>query len=703
MNSDEEYLPPRQSMVLNWLSSSLKSCAAWLACQIIPILILFFVLASILLFVVFSTLSSTLTESIVLQEAKRYSQALAEFRSLYTSEVVSRVAPHGVTVTHDYTTKEGAIPLPATFSILLGARLGELSEGTEVRLFSNYPFPWRADGGPRDTFEREALDHILADPTRPFYRIESLQGQDVLRYATGDLMREACVNCHNTHPDSPKKDWKAGDVRGILEVIQPLGHAIVQTRENLQGLLVVILTLIGIGIGIVALVIMSLRRNAIELEQRVQHRTSNLKEVNQKLENSVQDQQRTEQELRQAFSEIQNLVSSISLILIQIDNEGQILQWNKAAEQTFNIPASTVINGYISDLPNELWDWPEIMRGISIWDEEGIPCTLNEVFFRQPSGKEGILRFRFNPLFSDTGTPAGLLMLGEDITERKHLETQLGQAQKMESIGQLAAGIAHEINTPTQFVSDNLRFLTESFADIQKVLEVYEQVFIALPRETVDPQLLKSLDATVAEADLEYVSEEVPKALKQSLEGSERVGRIVRAMKEFSHPGTVEKKPIDLNHAIESTITVARNEWKYVAEVVTDLDPTLPPVPCLPGEFNQVILNLLINAAHAIEAAIEPESGRTGRITVSTRLVREEVEVRITDTGTGIPETAQKKIFDPFFTTKEVGKGTGQGLAIAHDVIVNKHGGRLTFETMVGTGTTFIIQLPCPSTAMLGG
>jgi signal transduction histidine kinase len=189
-------------------------------------------------------------------------------------------------------------------------------------------------------------------------------------------------------------------------------------------------------------------------------------------------------------------------------------------------------------------------------------------------------------------------------------------------------------------------------------------------------------------------------AVQQSLEGIERVSTIVRAMKEFSHPGSSEKTPTDINHAIENTLTVARNEWKYIAEVERDYAENLPLVPCLPGEFNQVILNLITNAAHAISKALSNEPGELGRIHIKTRKVNEMVEIQIADTGTGIPEKLRNKVFDPFFTTKEVGRGTGQGLTIAYNVIVEKHGGILTFETEVGKGTTFIIQLPLQAQAL---
>ncbi|MBU0595079.1 histidine kinase, partial [Candidatus Bipolaricaulota bacterium] len=196
------------------------------------------------------------------------------------------------------------------------------------------------------------------------------------------------------------------------------------------------------------------------------------------------------------------------------------------------------------------------------------------------------------------------------------------------------------------------------------------------------------------ELDLDFLKEEIPKAIAQSLEGVGRVAEIVRSMKEFSHPGGTEKQATDLNRAIEATITVARNEWKYVAEMAMDLDPDLPPVPCLAGDFNQVILNLIINAAHAIGDVVGENSGEKGTVTITTRQNGDWAEIRISDTGTGIPEENRSKIFDHFFTTKELGKGTGQGLAIAHAVITEKHSGTITVESEVGKGTTFIIRLP---------
>jgi signal transduction histidine kinase len=206
-------------------------------------------------------------------------------------------------------------------------------------------------------------------------------------------------------------------------------------------------------------------------------------------------------------------------------------------------------------------------------------------------------------------------------------------------------------------------------------------------------ELLDEVTAVIKSADLEYVSAEMPKAIKQSLEGVERIAKIVQSMKDFAHPDSGEKKAADLNRAIESTINVARGEWKYVAEMETDFDTTLPLVPCLLGELNQMTLNMIINSAHAIGDKMKLKGQGLGLIKISTRYEGDWAVMRISDSGSGIPLAIRDRVFDPFFTTKEVGKGTGQGLAISH-AVVEKHGGTITFETADGEGTTFIIRLP---------
>lgn len=281
-----------------------------------------------------------------------------------------------------------------------------------------------------------------------------------------------------------------------------------------------------------------------------------------------------------------------------------------------------------------------------------------------------------------------------DITARKELERQLMQAQKLESIGQLAAGIAHEINTPLQYVGDNTQFLKDAFGGLCRLLVGFNNLLAEVKQGNTMPERTAELELLVEEADLEYCLERVPQALDQSQVGLRNVAKIVRALREFSHPSLAERAAIDLNRAVENTITISRNEWKYAADLDTTLDPNLPHVPCYGGEINQVVLNLIVNGAHAIAEANRSEPTRKGRIHVSTRRDGDYAEIRVADTGTGIPEAIRQKVFNPFFTTKEVGKGTGQGLALAHSIIVTKHRGTLAFESEVGRGTTFIVRLP---------
>jgi signal transduction histidine kinase len=242
-------------------------------------------------------------------------------------------------------------------------------------------------------------------------------------------------------------------------------------------------------------------------------------------------------------------------------------------------------------------------------------------------------------------------------------------------------------------VGDNINFLRDAFRDTFALLEEYKSLIGTTKTGSLNDDIIARVEQRVEAVDLPYLTGEIPKAIAQSLEGIERVTRIVRAMKEFSHPGTKEKNLVDINRAIENTITVSRNEWKYTSDMVTDFDPSLPLVPCLPGEFNQVILNIIVNAAQAMGEIHDGSDGK-GTIKITTRLADDTAEIRISDTGPGIPESIKSRIFDPFFTTKEVGKGTGQGLAIARSVIVDKHSGTIYCETELGKGTTFIICLP---------
>lgn len=271
---------------------------------------------------------------------------------------------------------------------------------------------------------------------------------------------------------------------------------------------------------------------------------------------------------------------------------------------------------------------------------------------------------------------------------------QLVQAQKLESIGQLAAGIAHEINTPAQYVTDNVGFVRHASTLLLTLVDRLMPLLEAARSGGRQTELVAAADAALKRTKLDYLREQLPEALDQSLEGLGRIAKIVSAMKEFSHPSLGEKEPVELRELINTTVTVARNEWKYVATVNTAFDDALPPVPCLRDLIAQSLLNLIVNAAHAIGETLEKGRREQGRIVVSAKLVGDWAKIRVRDDGCGIPAGLQSRIFDPFFTTKPVGKGTGQGLAIVYSTVVDKHQGEIRCESEPGKGTTFVLRLP---------
>lgn len=405
---------------------------------------------------------------------------------------------------------------------------------------------------------------------------------------------------------------------------------------------------------------------------------------------------RMEDDLKKALVQNRQIIASISSILIYVDENTRIVKWNKTAEDVFGIAAADAEGTRFSGCGIK-WKDVGVVKNILDCQYAGQPVRIDEVRFVYPDGKNGFLGLIISPIITDARIRAGLLIVGSDITKRKLLESQLVQAQKLESIGQLAAGIAHEINTPTQYIGDNTRFLQGAFGDMCTLFKKYNELLVACMNGNKTEGIAREAADIQNKYDIEYLLEEIPKAIFQSLDGIERVAGIVRAMKDFSHPGTDRKTAIDINKAIESTITIARNEWKYVADMKTDFDTSLPLVPCLPGEFNQAILNIIINAAHAIADVTGGGIKGKGTIAVSSNRDGEWAEIRVEDTGTGIPDAVKTRIFDPFFTTKEVGRGTGQGLTIVRNIVVEKHGGTITFETETSRGTTFIIRLPIGS------
>ncbi|MDD9941862.1 MAG: PAS domain S-box protein, partial [Myxococcales bacterium] len=317
---------------------------------------------------------------------------------------------------------------------------------------------------------------------------------------------------------------------------------------------------------------------------------------------------------------------------------------------------------------------------------EGKPTLGFECRFLAKSGDQRVLSWAASPL-PDEGL---VFAIGRDVTSQKTMETELAHVRKLEAVGQLAAGIAHEINTPAQFVGDNVRFVQVAVGRLLTLIQHYQGALAQLKAQ--DNQLSRELARAERKAKLDYISEEVPASLLACSDGLTRIASIVGAMKEFAHPGQVEQLPADINEALATTLTIARNEYKYVAEVETELGE-LPPVVCNISDLNQAFLNLVVNAAHAISDVVG-DSGDKGTIRIRTQHAGPDVWIEVEDTGPGMSKTVQERIFDPFFTTKEVGKGSGQGLPITRAVVVEKHGGHLTYSTEEGRGTTFTIRIP---------
>lgn len=278
--------------------------------------------------------------------------------------------------------------------------------------------------------------------------------------------------------------------------------------------------------------------------------------------------------------------------------------------------------------------------------------------------------------------------------ERQALENDLQSASRLKAIGTLAAGVAHEINTPIQYIGDNVRFFAESMTDILSMIATYKDLVTEVDKQQRCSQELESIREKEDEIDLAFLEEEIPLSLQQSINGIEQVARIVQAMKTFSHHGEERLGAYDLNEGVENTLVVSRNEWKMVAEVETELADSLPELQCFVGDINQVLLNLIVNAAHAIEEKNVSDSSVKGRIIIRTYKEDGFVCVSVSDTGIGMGADVKARIFDPFYTTKEVGKGSGQGLSLASSVVIEKHGGRLEVETEPGVGSTFIVKLP---------
>jgi len=417
---------------------------------------------------------------------------------------------------------------------------------------------------------------------------------------------------------------------------------------------------------------------------------------------NINERKLIEKTLQESEEMFRAISSSAHDAIIMIDNDGNISYWNNAAGEMFGVSSDEVRGKNFHEMfaPEKYHDRHN--KAFKIFQNTGEGAAIGKNIELAAYRKDGtefpvslsLSSVKLNEKWHAIGIVRDITERKKEEKERQILEQEINQARKLEAVGSLAAGIAHEINTPIQFVGDNTNFIADSFKSIISLIESYDDLW----QKAMAGGDLASLDSERVKAnetaDLEYLKTEIPSAIEQTLEGVQRVTKIVRAMKNFAHSDEGTKSMSKINDMLESTLTVARNELKYVADVKTNFCKELPDIECYRDDLNQVFLNLLINAAQTIADVVGDGSAGKGTITVSTARDNDNVIIRISDTGKGIPRSIQDRIFDHFFSTKDVGKGSGQGLAIARKIVVEKHEGSLDFETEEGKGTTFIIRLP---------
>ncbi len=382
---------------------------------------------------------------------------------------------------------------------------------------------------------------------------------------------------------------------------------------------------------------------------------------------------------------LETIFNTVASAIISIDQKGIVTKFNKAAERIFGYTAREVVGKNIKMLMPEkiASQHDQYLKNYLLYRQENIIGKQREVEARHKDGTHFPATLKVNILnLQGTLHFTGVI---DDISETKNIMAQLNQAQKMEAMGQLAAGIAHEINTPIQYIGDNLHALKSNFDELQALILKSKHKFTEFSAD-----LQQEWNDWEEQFDTHFILHDTPFAIKQSLDGIEKVSGIVQAMKVFSHTNNQATSFANLNEILKNTLTISKNEYKYIADIETNFASDLPDVECYANELNQVLLNLIVNAAYAIE---EKKSGQ-GLIKITTEKQQDTIYIKIQDNGTGIPKAIQDKVFNLFFTTKEVGRGSGQGLSIAHKIIVEKHQGKFYFDSIEGKGTTFHIILP---------
>ena len=601
----------------------------------VMLLALLFGAASLLLLWHQWRLQSRLVESAAVQSARGSSDAIRAFRTLYTSEVIAVTSEHGILATHDYQQRDDAIPLPATLTM----RLTEEVPGLQARLYSPYPFPWRQqEGGLTDAFAREAWEALRENPDAEFYRIEEQDGRDALRYATADPLRASCVDCHNSHPQSPKQDWQVGDVRGVLEVAIPLDSVTSQARAGLRQTLSMLGGLGVVAVAGLALVIGRLRQTSEELEQRVQERTTELR--------AREEQQRT-------------ILATVNEAFVAVDPSSRILEWNKQAEATFGWSRQEALGRLLTEtiIPPRFRE--AHLRGLAHFMKTGEGPVLNkrlELSALHRDGREFPVEITIAAIAQGETYLFGAFV--HDITEQKQARDQLMRAKEAAETASRAksdflANMSHEIRTPMNAIVG----MSELLIDMD--LTATQREYVGMIQESADALL------TLINDILDFSKIEA--------------GRF-----------QLESTAFDLRDSVGDTMkTLAERAHRRGLELAYHVDPDLPEF--LVGDRNrlrQVLVNLVGNAI---------KFTKQGEVFLDTQCQQRTgheilLHFAVKDTGIGITPEQRERIFQAFeqadeSTTREYG-GTGLGLAIASR-LVDMMGGRIWVDSQIGRGSTF--------------
>lgn len=605
-----------------------------------------------------TSLSNSLVESSALSNAARYSEVIAEFRSLYTSEVVNRLQAHAVDITHDYEDQDGAIPLPATMSILLGEQIGARGSGTEVHLYSPHPFPWREhSGGLRDRFREEAWAQLSANPGKPFYQFEQHGGESSLRYATADLMRAECVSCHNSHPDSPKRDWRSGDVRGVLEVVIPLEAVRGETTAGLWGTIALLTGMGLLSLACVAVAIRQLKSGARRLEAEVEVRTADLRQ-------QITEREEAERELRTSELLAGAVIDSALDCVIGMDHQGKVTEFNPAAERTFGYRREDVLGEELADkiIPPNLRE--KHHSGLAHYLSSGEGPVLGqriEISAMRADGTEFPIELAIVALDASGGNPTFTAYL-RDITERHQAEESLRQAvERAESANSakttFLANMSHEIRTPLNAIL--------GFTEI-------------LSGRIQDQRQKEHLDSIQASG----------KALVTLIDDILDLSKV--------EAGILEVKPVPTDvrailHDTERVFSQKAREQGVRLEV--EIDPGMPDVLVVDGSrLRQLLTNLVDNAVKFTHQG-HVKVTAAGSLKASD-VAHVDLGLAVADTGIGIPQDQRERIFGAFAqregqSINEYG-GVGRGLALIKAIMDQIHG-EISVESQVGVGSTFTV------------